>query len=202
MNKTSKSQYSCMDTQECKIYIEDYVVSYLKSIKAQTGILPVRLTLFGHTVQKEEKKLFFIYGAADMSQEHACGRNERDIHHTFFEKYDMIGYVNIYPNSQKENDYIEGYEKFFESNEAMQNYMIYRDKQNYSTIQRYGNLKAASITECAAKEHKLVKIIRQMFLGILISAVVLSLLAINGYTEMKQFGEMFAAAWDVMNQQK
>ena len=110
-------------TGENRVYIEDYVYTYLNELKKKKNNLPVRVALYGHAFCRENIHYYFIYGASGIVEEMENGRDQEEIGKLFFGEYSLIGYVNIY---EKQNlpGTEEGCYIFYESNEAMKNYML------------------------------------------------------------------------------
>lgn len=101
--------------EKYRIYVEDYVVSYLKyqAQRMETG------TVFFYG--KKEGQIYLIYGA---------GRKE---HIPEFEKYQLLQEVSwnltqagafFFIQEDQERYRIQGYDIFYQTNEEMQNYMI------------------------------------------------------------------------------
>lgn len=110
-------------TGENRVYIEDYVYTYLNELKKDNNGLPVRVALYGHAFSREDIHFYLIYGASCIMDEMEYGRDQEKIGKAFFSEYSLIGYVNIY-EKQKLPGTEEGCYVFYESNEAMQNYML------------------------------------------------------------------------------
>lgn len=109
---------------ESRVYIEDYVYSYLNELKNRKDVLPLRVALFGHTCSKEQKNYYFIYGAACVIDELAKGRDEDRIREIFFPECELIGYVNVYGERLQLSGPKRGCCIFYDSNEPMQNYLL------------------------------------------------------------------------------
>ncbi|MBQ8597650.1 MAG: hypothetical protein IJ409_07680 [Lachnospiraceae bacterium] len=109
---------------ESRVYIEDYVYSYLNELKNRKDVLPLRVALFGHTCSKEQKNLYFIYGAACVVDELAKGRSEEQVRELFFPESELIGYVNVYGERLQPAEKKSGCCIFYDSNEPMQNYLL------------------------------------------------------------------------------
>lgn len=107
-----------------RVYIEDYVYSYLNDLKSREKILPLRAALFGHTCSKEDQNFYFIYGAACVTDELEKGRDEEQVRERFFPESELIGYVNIYGERAQQPQKAPGYCIFYDSNEPMQNYLL------------------------------------------------------------------------------
>ena len=85
---------------EDRVYMEDYVYTYLHDLKMDWEKIPIRVALFGHVYRSESRKIFMKYGAASVIEELEYGRDEEQVRKDFFEKYELIGYVNIYGKKQ------------------------------------------------------------------------------------------------------
>lgn len=109
---------------ESRVYIEDYVYSYLNELKSRKDVLPLRAALFGHTCSKEEKNFYFIYGAACVVDELEKGRSEEDVRKLFFPESELIGYVNVYGEKLQLPEKKNGCCIFYDTNEPMQNYLL------------------------------------------------------------------------------
>lgn len=110
-------------TGENRVYIEDYVYTYLNELKKEKNSLPVRVALYGHAFCRENIHYYLIYGASGIVEEMENGRDQEEIGKHFFGEYSLIGYVNIY-EKQSLPGTEEGCYIFYESNDAMKNYML------------------------------------------------------------------------------
>ena len=81
---------------EERVYVEDYVYTYLNELKKEKEIFPVRVALFGSVFQKDEKNFYLVYGASCVIDELECGRDEEQVRKEYFGEHELIGYVNIY----------------------------------------------------------------------------------------------------------
>lgn len=174
-------------TGENKVYIEDYVYTYLNGLGEKSVGLPVRVALYGHAWSKEEKKFFLIYGASCVVEELQRGRDQEQIQRKYFPDYSLIGYVNIYSKSNLSEK--DGYYIFYETNEPMQNYLIscYEQKgermqQNKLTLQK--DVLNKNIFA------KVGELLQKAFLFCLIVLAAVSVLTINEYTRMHDFTEI------------
>ena len=126
--------------KSCKIYVEDYVVSYLKQLNRVAGDKNLAVALYG--VRKEETGVsyLFIYGAARLNflqrdsrhlsqavQQEAEKQRQR-----FFREYAFLGYKVLSGEmiegfqicEQGVCRYISGYAQFYEKNDGMLAYML------------------------------------------------------------------------------
>lgn len=120
--------------QKYQLYIEDYVISYLKF---KTGSLEfAEIFFFG--VREESKKQYIIYCAGT------------DKHNSLFEKYDLLEEVGcrltqagpLFFIREASGVYeIKGYEIFYHKNEEMQNYLVAVKQSEQKTEQKTEQVK-------------------------------------------------------------
>lgn len=172
-----------------RVYIEDYVYTYLHGLGKKTGTenagkakgqrtFPMRVALFGHAFRKEERNFYLIYGAANVIEELENGKNEEQIRKEYFAEYELIGYVNIYGGGQKMPGRKEGYYIFYEKNESMQNYLLYC----------YGRRMKAPVRK-EMKAGRIGNTIRRFFYGGCIIVLAVAVTTINDYYKMHGFVE-------------
>lgn len=185
-----------------RVYIEDYVYTYLHGLKtgaedlgrATTGgqsTFPMRVALFGHAFRKEGRKFYLIYGASSVIEELENGRNEEQVRKEYFEEYELIGYVNIYGGGQKMPGRKEGYYIFYEKNEPMQNYLLscYGRKAKGNTPRKLPLYSMKMPARRAAKTGGIGNTIRRFFYGGCIIVLAVAVTAINDYQKMYGFME-------------
>lgn len=167
-------------TGENRVYIEDYAYTYLSELKREKSSLPVRVALYGHAFCRENIHYYLIYGASGIVEEMENGRDQEEIGKQFFAGYRLIGYVNIY-EKQKLPGAEEGCYIFYESNEAMQNYML-------SCFKRKEKLKE--------EEKSALSFIRELlcktFLGLTVMLAAVAVVTIDNYRCMYDFTVMAA----------
>jgi len=119
-----------------QIYIEDYVLSFLKQKKTEsTTTTPVKLALYGITdtpktldqLTDPTPKSIYIYGAAALEET----RSIEEIGDEYFPAYQFLGYVNVRNNGGKT---ISKYNVFYEENTVMQDYLLYHYMSPYSAF--------------------------------------------------------------------
>ncbi len=124
----------------CKIYVEDYVISYIKQLNRYACDKELAVALYG--VRKEEAGVtyLFFYGACKMNflqrecrhlsqavQQEAEKQRKR-----YFPEYIFLGYrllngemvEGFHVCEQGVCRYIEGYAQFYEKNDSMLAYMV------------------------------------------------------------------------------
>lgn len=175
-------------TGENRVYIEDYVYTYLNELKKKEQGLPIRAALYGRAFSREDIHFYLIYGASSIAEEMERGRKQEEIQKIFFRGYSLIGYVNLYPK-QKLPGTEEGCYIFYETNEAMQNYMI--------SCYQYGS-RGRSRKEAEAKRNPVFtymkEILRKAFLGITAILSAAAITIINNYSCMYDFTMMAVRA--------
>lgn len=162
-----------------RVYVEDYVYTYLHELKSEDEKFPVRVALFGHVYQNEGRKFYMVYGAASVIDELANGRDEEQVRREFFEEYELIGYVNIYGNKHEWPGKKNGYYIFYETNEPMQNYLV----------ARFERTKRRSAPE-EKTSFSIGEAIRRFFYGACIILLAIAVTAINDYHKMCGFVEI------------
>ena len=163
---------------EDRVYMEDYVYTYLHDLKMDWEKIPIRVALFGHVYCSESRKIFMIYGAASVIEELEYGRDEEQVRKDFFEKYELIGYVNIYGKKQEWPGKRNGYYIFYETNEPMQNYLIAcfeRKRRKDDTMEK--------------STFSLGDAIKRLFYGMGVFLLTLAVTSINDYDKMYGFVE-------------
>ncbi|MCM1253894.1 MAG: LysM peptidoglycan-binding domain-containing protein [Clostridium sp.] len=106
--------------EKYQLYVEDYVISYLKNYKDKDD------AFFFYGKREKDRKRYYIYGAG----------NQRQI--TYFKQYVLLEEIRCHftmdmPVFSIEEDTgiyeLAGYDIFYQSNEAMQNYMVEHRKE-------------------------------------------------------------------------
>ncbi len=140
----------------CKIYVEDYVVSYMKQLSRQTEDKGVAIALYGKCTKEQTLSYFFIYGACrilsinrevrHLSQ--AQNQEVERLRQRYFPEYTFLGY-HIFDGEMvegmhiQEQDicrYIKGYACFYEKNDSMLAYMLDNQSREHEPEQ-YGQEK-------------------------------------------------------------
>ncbi len=168
---------------EDRVYMEDYVYTYLHDLKLDQEKIPIRVALFGHVYCTEDRKIYMIYGAASVIEELEYGRDEEQVRKDFFEEYELIGYVNIFGKKQEWPGKKNGYYIFYEANEPMQNYLIARFER-----------KKRSPDIIEKTTFSLGDTIKRLFYGVGILLLTLAVTSINDYDKMYGFVEVAGRA--------
>ncbi|MBQ2803815.1 MAG: hypothetical protein IJF07_07950, partial [Lachnospiraceae bacterium] len=126
--------------RNCKIYVEDYVVSYIKQLNHVACNKELAVALYGIRKQEENITYIFIYGAGKLDFLHKEARHlsqaqyqEIDkLRKKYFANYDFQGYRILNGEMVEgfhicEQDicrYVAGYAQFYEKNDCMLAYML------------------------------------------------------------------------------
>ena len=179
---------------ECRVYVEDYVYTYLNELRMKNDIIPVRAALFGRVQQKESKCYYFVYGASCVVDELTYGRNENQVREEFFPEYELIGYVNIYRDRQILPDKNKGYFVFYESNEAMQNYLIScyqreNDKEQGEFVSARASSGAQLHAAGVGKLSTIGNVLKKILYSVCVMILTIAVISINDYDKMYGFVE-------------
>lgn len=139
----------------CKIYIEDYVISYLKQVNRKLDGKKIGLTLYGVCKEENDIRYYFFYGAAPnpfltsgtkyLSQ--AVLQEAEKQRKRFFAEYAFLGYMipdggmpeNIYLYEQGIATEMFGYARFYEQNDSMLNFLLAEQKETESATENVAN---------------------------------------------------------------
>lgn len=194
--------------EKYELYVEDYVMSYLKNYK-ETG--SEKIFFYGKREKGNQK--YYIYGA---------GR-QKEI--SYFEKYELLDEVSCHfvmdmpVFSVKENTRtydVAGYYIFYQSNEAMQNYMVeqrkiadYQEKTKGESPKAYrGNeAKFAQIQEKRAAANKTPPKTKGGLMPLQLAAIFVVLVAIvinstNSYTKLEELNQAAVEVFFAMENQE
>ncbi|MCH5344008.1 MAG: LysM peptidoglycan-binding domain-containing protein [Acetatifactor sp.] len=124
----------------CKVYVEDYVVSYLKQLNQVARNKDIAVALYGIRKEEGEVSYLFLYGAAKLNflqreVRHLSQAQLQEIEQNrqrFFSEYEFQGYRLL--NGEMIEGfhicergicrYIAGYAQFYEKNDSMLNFML------------------------------------------------------------------------------
>jgi len=128
-----------------KVFIEDYVISYIKQLCRQEPDRKKRIALYGVIRSEEPQQYFFIYGGAEVKRHSRSDSylTEQDYEEItrkgemYFGEYKPIGLFTIEDELPevtclfyKEREIcVEGYHIFYEKNESMLAFLLQRQNQ-------------------------------------------------------------------------
>lgn len=123
-----------------KIFVEDYVVSYIKQLNRSCEDKSAGLALYGKMFEEEGCKYYFLYGAAKIEglQHRAAYLSQMEkeeiaeVGNQYFEEYEFLAWCSLkgepveklFVLVQGKGVEVEGYACFYEKNECMLNYML------------------------------------------------------------------------------
>ena len=124
----------------CKIYVEDYAVSYIKQLNGHALDKELAVGMYG--VRREEGGVtyLFLYGASKLNflqretrhLSQAVLQEAEKVRKKYFAEYDFLGYrllngemvEGFYVYEQGVCRYVEGYAQFYEKNDSMLRFMV------------------------------------------------------------------------------
>lgn len=126
--------------KSCKIYVEDYVVSYIKQRNRLAENKKAAVALYGIRREENEISYLFLYGAGKLESiqrevrhlSQAQNQEIESIRRRYFDKYQFLGYrlldgemvEGFHVCEQGICRYISGYAQFYEKNDLMLAYML------------------------------------------------------------------------------
>ena len=126
--------------RNCKIYVEDYVVSYMKQLNQLASNKDMAVALYGKRRMDKDVTYLFIYGACKLDflqreTRHLSQAQQQEIEklrRKYFAEYEFQGYRLLNGEMVEgfhicEQDicrYIAGYAQFYEKNDSMLAYML------------------------------------------------------------------------------
>ncbi len=126
--------------KSCKIYVEDYVMSYMKQMNRFAEDKEMAVALYGRRSTEQSISYVFVYGACKLTflqreVRHLSQAHQQEIErlrYKYFRECEFVGYlllngemiegVHIY--EQGCCRYVKGYACFYEKNESMLSYML------------------------------------------------------------------------------
>lgn len=131
--------------RHCKVYVEDYVISYFKQLKQTARDQNTAIALYGRKEEENGVAYMFLYGAARIDSlqrqtRHLSQAQVQEIEKLrmkYFSPYVFLGYQildgemveGFYICEQNVCRYIAGYACFYEKNDAMLSYMVESRKE-------------------------------------------------------------------------
>lgn len=119
----------------CKIYVEDYVISYMKQLNRQAGEKGLAVALYGRKQEEGDVTYLFLYGACRLNSlqrecrhlsQAVCQEVEK-MRRKHFAEYEFLGYrlldgemiEGFHICEQGVCRYVGGYAQFYEKNDQM-----------------------------------------------------------------------------------
>lgn len=126
--------------RRCKIYVEDYVISYMKQLNMVARDKDMAVALYGIHREENDVSYLFLYGACKLTflqreTRHLSQAQQQEIERyrtKYFPEYSFLGYrllngemiEGFHVCEQGICRYIEGYAQFYEKNDSMLAYML------------------------------------------------------------------------------
>ncbi len=126
--------------RRCKIYVEDYVISYMKQLNQMARDKDMAVALFGVRKEENDVSYLFLYGACKLNflqreVRHLSQAQQQEIERCrvkYFPEHSFLGYrllngemiEGIHVCEQGICRYISGYAQFYEKNDSMLAYML------------------------------------------------------------------------------
>lgn len=161
-----------MANGRCKIYIEDYVISYIKQLNHAAGDKNIAVALYGVRREENEVAYLFLYGACKLNFlqkecRHLSQAQQQEIERLrvkHFGDYSFLGYrllngemiEGFHVCEQGICRYVEGYAQFYEKNDSMLAYMLDArkevppetvDLEKYETVKRRQEERRSSVQD-------------------------------------------------------
>ena len=126
--------------KHCRIYVEDYVVSYIKQMNGMAQNKDIAIALYGRRTVEEGVEYLFAYGSAKLNflqktVRHLSQAQEQEIEKLrkkYFPEMIFLGYQILNGEmvegfqvcEQEICRYVAGYAQFYEKNDSMLAYML------------------------------------------------------------------------------
>ena len=128
-----------------KIFVEDYIISYIKEWNRESDGQPAGIALYGQAYKESNYKYYFMYGASrieglDRRGPYLSQSDREEINNVgsrYFEEYSFLGWCivreelpeTIFLDTRGKAIEVNGYACFFEKNESMLNFMLEMDER-------------------------------------------------------------------------
>ena len=126
--------------KSCKIYVEDYVMSYMKQMNRFAEDKEMAVALYGRRSAEQTISYIFVYGACKLTflqreVRHLSQAHQQEIERLrckYFRECEFVGYLllngemieGIHIYEQGCCRYVKGYACFYEKNDSMLSYML------------------------------------------------------------------------------
>lgn len=205
-----------------KIFIEDYVISYLKQICKKGPECKKRIALYGKRVCEDEVEYEFCYGAGEIQKYSGTGiyLAEKDyeeierVRREYFEEFDILGFVlmedevpdSVYLLREKREKWISGYHIFYEKNDSMLGFMLHRQalrKKEEAVLEpkRKNEENKRKIIIEERKDEKIQNIFRVAVYLVSLVLCVIIIITMNGAEKMKDVQNFFRQGLQIMDEQ-
>lgn len=156
-----------------KIFVEDYVISYIKQLNRKLKGRTAGLAFYGRKCIEDNVRYYFLYGASQVTGLEGRGQYLSELEREsveekqreYFEGYDFLAWCSIsgelpdgfYLHEQGKGLLINGYACFYEKNECMLNYMLVTGNEERAREQEAarGAQEAARLTAAGSIDKRL-----------------------------------------------
>ena len=129
----------------CRIYVEDYVISYMKQVNVHARDKTMAVAVYGKRKEEAGVTYLFFYGACRLNfltresrhLSQAVQQEAEELRRKFFQQYEFLGYCMLNGEmvegfqicQQGVCRYISGYAQFYEKNDSMLAFMLESRKE-------------------------------------------------------------------------
>ena len=183
-----------------RIYIEDYVYTYIKQLEKEADICRKKVYLFGRKENTQEEMVLYIYGAADSE------KGILSIQHEFFSDYDILGIMTLTHNIKEislQNGIVfnvKGFYVFYELNTSMQSFLVHNFQESEKAEefeeprirlprQEQKNISQPSGNMYRGKEYSNGNLLYSVTFIMAIVICIIAITAINQYDKMLGFNK-------------
>ncbi|MFI3212666.1 MAG: LysM domain-containing protein [Eubacteriales bacterium] len=112
-----------------KVYIEDYVYTFMKQVEQENKEATTRYILYGKEERRDSCHYLFVYGAVEEKEKNKIVQKD------YFQMYQVIGRLETKIQQKKiyfkngTSNMIEGFFIFYEQNPEMQSYLVHMNKK-------------------------------------------------------------------------
>lgn len=153
-----------------KIFVEDYVVSYIKQTNRKLQGNQAGLAFYGRKSVEENIRYYFLYGASEIAGLERRGQYlselEREsieaVQKEYFADYEFLAWCTLtgempdgfYLMEQGKGLRIDGYACFFEKNDCMLNFMVAEGNREREREKQQRDAQASADASSAAEEER------------------------------------------------
>ena len=146
-----------------KIFVEDYIISYIKEWNRESDGQPAGIALYGQAYKESNYKYYFMYGASrieglDRRGPYLSQSDREEINNVgnrYFEEYTFLGWCivreelpeTIFLDTRGKAIEVNGYACFFEKNESMLNFMLEMDEREKRCARQAENNSENAVTD-------------------------------------------------------
>ena len=175
-----------------RVYIEDYVYTYIRQIEKKSGTERKKIYLFGKKLSDSTTCHLYVYGAADSE------KGILSVQHEFFPEFDILGILSIYRNSMEislQNGSafsLNGFFVYYEQNDAMQEFLVHNFQESDKNSLKENSESGQTPAIRQRKADTRLLYTATFCMGIIICIIAIT--SINRYDKMKGFTNRFLQA--------